>query len=484
MKTSSLSAQIKPIPVEEGVRLMAADLERAHRFNKAHLLFGVYRAESTRARAEALLEAGLQAQGFHIERVRLPLPDEPDWPYYVHFHPPDGDTVFFVYDLRRAFPEMLQYLNYRREIFVEQRVRAVFWVLEEEAREVALKAPDFWAFRGQVLEFLELPPPRERVEAARELSWWGFHEVREGYESPQEIKDRIALRERLLEELGEEDETVAARAELHYTLGGLYWAKREYDRALEHTLRALALAHRTANERLETWAWNGLGNVYTDLGRYEEAIAAYQKAIELDPKFTWPWNNLGTVYDDLGRYEEAIAAYQKAIELDPQFTWPWNNLGTVYDDLGRYEEAIAAYQKAIELDPQFAAPWNGLGNVYYQQGRREEAIQAYQQAIELDPRNAVPYSSVARVYRRLGEQDKVAEYSAKARELMSPDDWYNRACLESICGNTEAALENLRQALEERPAQRDWAKHDPDLEWIRDDPRFWEIVGDYQQISG
>ena len=94
------------IPMEEGVRLVVGDIERARRFGKAVLHFVIYRAEATRARAEAMLEAALRERGFKIERVRFPLEDEPDWPYWLHFHPPDSDTVFFVYDLRKGFPAL------------------------------------------------------------------------------------------------------------------------------------------------------------------------------------------------------------------------------------------------------------------------------------------------------------------------------------------------------------------------------------------
>ena len=568
-----------PIPIEEGVRLLAGDLERGRRFNKTVLLFAVYRAEATRARAERLLEARLRELGFRIERVRFPRPEEPDWPYYLYHHPPDRDTVFFVYDLRKGFPALLDYLNYRREIFVEKKVRAVFWVLEEEARELALKAPDFWAFRTHVLEFLEVPPPAKRVEIARDVAWWGFEERL----SAEERRARIAMRERLLEELGEGEETAAARAELLYTLGGLYYWDRQYDRALEAVRNALALAERMDNRRLAAWCWNNLGNVYADLGRYDEAVEAYKKAVELDPDDAYPWNGLGEVYRHLGRYDEAIKAYQKAIELDANYAYPWNNLGNVhaalgrydeaikayqkaieldanyaypsnnlgniyaalgrydeaikayrraieldadfaypwnglgnvyadlgryeeareaywkaleigslseheqavvwnglgnvYDDLGRYDEAVEAYKKAVELDPDDAYPWNGLGNVYYQQGRYEEAIAAYKKAIELDPQRPVPYRSLAGIYRRLGDEEQMAHHLAEARRRLPPDDHYNRACLEAIAGNKEAALEHLRQALEKNPAMREWARRDPDMEWIREEPEFKKLVG-------
>jgi tetratricopeptide (TPR) repeat protein len=516
VKRQTAAMEIPAIPVEEGVRLMVGDLERGRRFDKAVLLFAVYRAETTRAQAEALLEASLREMGFRIERVRFPLAGEPDWPYRLRFHPSDGDTTFFVYDLNKAFPEILQYLNYRREIFTEERVWSIFWVLEEEARRLALEAPDFWAFRTQVLEFLEVSPPARRVEIARELVWWGWHGVPYAYESPEEIEERIVLRERLLAELGDVEETIAARAELHYTLGGLYRFKRGYKEALKHAQQVKELAKQIGNERLETWAWNTMGNVYDDLGRYHEAIAEYKRAIELDPKYALPHTGIGNVYARLDRHEEAMAEYRRAIELDPKDAYPHNGLATVYARLGRYDDAITEFEKAIELDPKYALLYTGLGNVYYELGRYDDAIAKYERAVELDSKDAYPHNgfgnvyyelgcyedaiaefektigldpklatthtSLASIYRKLGKQTKFERHSQRARELLTPDDHYNWACLEAICGNTERALEQLKRALEKRPGLREWAKRDPDLEWIREDERFWELLDMNQEV--
>ena len=506
------------LPLEEGVRFLTGDLERAHRFDKAVLLFALYRAETTRAQAEAMLEARLRQAGLKVRRVYItPEGEERDLPLWLKWHPPDGDTVIFVYDLRRAFPEILQYLNYRREIFAEEQVRAVFWVLEEEARRLALEAPDFWAFRTQVLEFLEVPPPTRRVEIARGLAWWGWHGVPYAYESLEEIEERIVLRERLLAELGDVEETIAARAELHYTLGGLYRFKRGYEEALKHAQQVIELAKQMGNERLKTWAWNTVGNVYADLGRYHEAIAEYERAIELDPGYAIPHTGLGNVYAELGRYDDAIAEYERAIELDPKDTYPHNGLGTIYARLGHYADAIAEFERAIELDPKYAYPHTGLGNVYhelgqyydaiagceraveldpgdayphnslgnvyYELGRYEDATAEFQKAIELDPRLATAHVSLASTYRRLGQQEKFEEHSRWARELLASGDHYNWACLEAICGNMERALEHLKLALEREPRKREWAKRDPDLEWVREDERFWELLEMNKEVA-
>jgi tetratricopeptide (TPR) repeat protein len=357
-----------------------------------------------------------------------------------------------------------------------------------------------------VVEFLEAPRVEQAAQRAGELAWRGFEERL----PPEERKARIDLRERLLAELPETEETAAARAELHYTLGGLCHWDRKYEKALAHFRVAHDLAERLGNTQLRAWSLNGLGivyraqgryeeaiaafqraidldpedaaphnglgNVYADLGRYEEAIAAFQRAIDLDPEDAYPRNGLGTVYYQQGRYEEAIAAYQRAIDLDPEYASPHNGLGNVYDDLGRHEEAIAAYQRAIELDPEFAYPHNGLGNVYHDLGRYEEAEAACQRAIDLDPEDAAFQASFAAVCRELGREKDYEQHIRRARELMANASDYNKACIESIAGNTDAALKYLAKALERAPGRRDLARRDPDLAFIRDDPRFQALV--------
>lgn len=85
--------------------------------------------------------------------------------------------------------------------------------------------------------------------------------------------------------------------------------------------------------------------------------------------------------------------------------------------------------------------------------------------------------SLGRIYRELGREVEAAGHLARARELMPTDDHYNRACLEAITGNTDAALENLAKALAQRPDLHDWARRDPDLASLHGDPRFEELVG-------
>ncbi len=112
--------------------------------------------------------------------------------------------------------------------------------------------------------------------------------------------------------------------------------------------------------------------------------------VDMDTKNAHVWNELGNVYFNAGSYDDAIAAYSKAIELDTVFAWPYTNLALSYVQKGHLDEAVLLYQRSIELfsnENDKAVTWNRLGNVYRRLNDYENAISAYQRADELDPGN-------------------------------------------------------------------------------------------------
>ena len=265
-----------------------------------------------------------------------------------------------------------------------------------------------------------------------------------------------------------------ARASMFLTMGSVYYHMKKYEDAIRYFTRA---------NQLETpgtfaYPWHGLGNVYAVMGRTNEAIAAYKQAIALDSKFASPWNNLGFLYQRMDRPNDAISAYQRASALDPKSAYPWNNLGSLYRQLDRLDDAISAYQQAIALDPKYANPWLGLGTVYQLMDRLDDAISAYQRAIALDPDSGAGRVSLAGSYRKRGQKADYIEQLSKAREFIAQENEYDQACFEAISGNVDQALVLLKVAIEKNQMSPAWAQHDPDLEFIRNDPRFNALVAD------
>lgn len=165
---------------------------------------------------------------------------------------------------------------------------------------------------------------------------------------------------------------------------------------------------------------NELGNLYESKGRYEQAIAEYEKAIELDPKLAMAYSNLGSVYSNIGLLNKAIVKYKKAIRIDPKATFAHNNLGNAYYARGNYSRAIKEYKITLILDPSSAYAYNNLGDAYLRKGHPNLAIRYFNKAIELDPDSFIAYSNLGDAYQLREEWDKAIEYYEKALEL-KPD---------------------------------------------------------------
>ena len=140
-----------------------------------------------------------------------------------------------------------------------------------------------------------------------------------------------------------------------------------------------------------------LGDAYDAAGRSDDAIAAYQRAIELKPSFAY-YNNIGGIYGRAGKIDQATAAYQKAAEVDPaQAAQAWRNFGITMYNANKYKEAVEPLKKATELDPKNAQAWYLLGTVlvgsmgFKKVGDKDVpdvqpgTVEAYQHAVDLDP---------------------------------------------------------------------------------------------------
>ena len=199
-------------------------------------------------------------------------------------------------------------------------------------------------------------------------------------------------------------------------LGNIHWESERHEAAAAWYQQAIAFAGPDGLKRFAL-PWNGWGNSLGDLGRHEEAIEKYRRAIALDPAIAYPWNGWGNILHDLGRHDEAIEKYRRAIELAPGNGAPWNNWGSTLGALGRHEEAIEKYRRSAELDPDSAPPWNGWANSLGGLGLHEEAVEKYRRSIELDPDLAPPWLGWGNSLSELGRHEEAFEKYAETLSL-------------------------------------------------------------------
>lgn len=119
------------------------------------------------------------------------------------------------------------------------------------------------------------------------------------------------------------------------------------------------------------------GMCYENLGRHIEAIIAFDKALEINPKFTETWHGKGAALYKLGRFDSAIECFDKALEINPNFIEAWNNKGTALYNLGKRDSAIECFDKALKLNPEFTEARHNkriaLGSIGRHQGAIESA---------------------------------------------------------------------------------------------------------------
>ncbi|MGA2508579.1 MAG: tetratricopeptide repeat protein [Chitinispirillaceae bacterium] len=233
----------------------------------------------------------------------------------------------------------------------------------------------------------------------------------------------------------------------HNNLGVLLTCMRRPDEAMAHFQKTLELNPNHAE------AHNNLGVLLARMGRTDEAMVHFQKAVELNPDYAEPHNNLGHLLADMGRTDEAMAHFQKAVELNPDYAEPHNNLGHLLAAMRRIDEAMVHYLKALEINPNYAEAHYNLGVLLSDMGRTDEAIAHYQKVLEFNPNHAEAHNNIGVLLADKGRTDEALAHLLKAVEL-NPNyakAHNNLGILLEQFERTDEAIAHFRKALEINP---------------------------------
>lgn len=140
----------------------------------------------------------------------------------------------------------------------------------------------------------------------------------------------------------------------------------------------------------------GLENIKK--GGFDEAIAAWEKALKLDPTMVNAYEKLGKAYYTQGRFDKAGEIYRKELELKPDDPMIYYSLGVIYRMNEQFEDAVKMQTKALSLNPNLALAYNELGLTYCKQRKLDEAIAAHKTALELDPKLGTAHNYLGVVY--------------------------------------------------------------------------------------
>lgn len=195
-------------------------------------------------------------------------------------------------------------------------------------------------------------------------------------------------------------------------LGYHYWWFALIGKSSEANLKkAFELAKKAiSKDESDPASYELLASVYLSMRQYEKAIAAGERAIELDPNGADVYVKLGQTLSYAGMPDEAIGYIKKGMRLNP-FPEPWYfyDLGRCYILQGQYEKALTEYKKEHKLAPKAPWPHFRLAIAYSLLDRQEEARASAEKCLEL-----VPFVSV-------GWFKKIAKFKNEADTKLFAD---------------------------------------------------------------
>jgi superkiller protein 3 len=286
----------------------------------------------------------------------------------------------------------------------------------------------------------------------------------------------------------------------------------KYGSALAAFHRALALEPENPLRNYD------LGDTYLALNDHDRAIAFLSKAAELDPDYALAHYNLGLAFLESGKYEESLRASTAALRNDPDMTDQQTNLGLgavtnlavaylrqekyreaedalernlklfapTYYNLGlaqfrqrRYKDALVNLQRAVDIEPADPECLDMLGNAYGELGMLEEAEEAFRRAIEVDAQYPLGHYDLGWILAKTESRQKEALASFK-RALALDEDlpwaYYSIACIYALWGRKKAALAFFEKALQKGLDDRAHIDGDSDLDGLRNDPKFRDLM--------
>jgi tetratricopeptide (TPR) repeat protein len=188
----------------------------------------------------------------------------------------------------------------------------------------------------------------------------------------------------------------------------------------------------------------------------QAAIEANNAAVKLDPNRAEVRNALASTLAGTGKLDAAIEELHRALALRPNFEDARIQLGRVLARQGKTDEAIAEFKKVSDQRPNYAAPYTAMGSSLYEAGRYREAAAAFERVTEIQPDNVIAYQQVGVCYQSLGDDERALAFYQKALAIRPyPQAYSNIGAIYHQRGEYAKAVEAYEQAIALRPNARE-----------------------------
>lgn len=415
------------------------ELSLAYQWGRPSLLLAVNRSTIGQEKARQALQQKLEAAGRRVLSITI-HEAQPDAAVTLLTEEKPSEPVFFVQGLERGGgvdgKDAYYALNLSRELFVENQLKVVFWLMPNEAAALTQFAPDFWAFRHRVIEFAS-PVPRLSGEIlARLLLWPGAAMP----DSSTGLEEKIRSLEDTLAALPQAAESLSLRIESYYLIGHAWWAAGDMEKAFKALTSGMGLARDQDFAHLNTWLLSGVGILRQEQGQSLEALDIFQDLVQYDPN-----NGLLLM-----------------------------NLAVGLCAVGKNSEGLRQGARAVLRDPRSAPLWNTLGHLQLSLGKSDEAVDCFEKAASLVSSAAIYRESIAAAYQRMGLTDEALAQVEAARNLQNAPYDRSGILIKAIRGNTAGAAEQLSAAVSAGLISKASLGHDANLNTILDPVQITE----------
>jgi TolB-like protein/DNA-binding winged helix-turn-helix (wHTH) protein/Tfp pilus assembly protein PilF len=349
----------------------------------------------------------------------------------------------------------------------DRQVSDVLLLEAELARDIA----------GQI-ELRLTPQQQQNFAHNRTLNPQAFQDYLQGrhywaMRTNESLKTAVEYFNRAIQEDPNDARSFAGLAQCYIVLPFLTTVPQAeaFPKARDAAAKALALDDSLAEAHLSI----AEVKLYQDWD-FTGAEKEFKKTLELNPNYSTGHQWYGEFLSLMARHEEAIRELQTALALDPLSAVVHLQFGNSLEEARRHERALDQYRESLRLDPQFYAPFDAISWIYRRQGKFAESIPPLRTACQLYTK-----PELTRLVDELPGAYSGGGKAGYLRQVIKVHEQYARPLYYlardyADLGDRQAALAALNKSYENRDTELLWLLIDPELDQLRSDVRFQELV--------
>lgn len=412
--------------VDDRLNILLDEIMLATTWSRPSILLALHKSKNYQEQTIFTLERRLAELSIEVVHI-TPGKDQLDILNIIRQKFTPNRNVFFVRGLGNQ-DEIYNGLNLHREMIVENQIKLIFWLTNEECISLSHRAPDFWAFRHRVVEFPSRRNSSRHLLPSGVLLW---HE-QNLFEGVETIRQKIVLQENAVKNLPDQAEATTNHVMATGNLAYLYWLTGDNRKAEDLIRQELEKIRPFQLDELKSSLLNGQSISCYDRGAYDEALILIEEALAHRPEDGVLWVNHGIMCRAAGQSTGSLASVKKAIKINPKAPEFWGSMGYIYMSMGKFDVALSSFEKALSI--------------------HRESVQFL--------------LSAAVCSSQLEYFDRFDEIMESISVGIQGENSYLRVCYDYLKGNRLTALNQLQEMTKSEKIPRTLLHRDPSLYFI------------------